>query len=39
MNSGFAVALGLVGVQCIGAALVVHGRIDDVLAALRSVLS
>ena len=39
MNSGFAVAVGLVGVQCIAAALVMHNRVDDILTIIRSVLS
>jgi hypothetical protein len=39
MNSGFAVAVGLVGVQGIAAALVMHARIDDILTAIRSVFS
>jgi len=39
VNSGFAVAVGLVGVQCITAALVLHQRADDILNAIRSVFS
>jgi hypothetical protein len=39
MHSGFVVAVGLVGAQCIAAALVMHDRIDDILTAISSVLS
>jgi len=39
MNSGFAVAVGLVGMQCIAAVLVMHDRIDGILTAIRSVFS
>jgi hypothetical protein len=39
VNSGLTVALGLVGVQCIAAALVMHARIDDILTTIRSIFS
>jgi hypothetical protein len=39
MNSGLAVAVGLVGVQCIVAALVMHDRIDGMLTAIGSIFS
>lgn len=39
MNPGFAVAAGLVGVQCIAAALLMHQRVDDILTAIRTVFS
>jgi hypothetical protein len=39
MNSGLAVVVGLVGVQAIAAALVLHTRIDDVLSIIRSAFS
>ena len=39
MHTGFVVAVGLVGAQCIAAALVTHDQIVDILTAISSVLS
>jgi hypothetical protein len=39
MHSRFVVAVGLVTVQCISAALVMHDRVDDILTAIGSVFS
>jgi len=38
MLPGYAVTAGLIGVQCIAAAIVMHDRVGDVLAAIWSVL-
>jgi hypothetical protein len=39
MHSRFVVVVGLVAVQSISAALVMHDRVDDILTAIRSVFS
>ena len=39
MHSRFVVVVGLVAVQCISAALVMHDRVDDILTAIGSVFS
>lgn len=36
MLSGYAVAAGLIGVQCIAMAIVLHARIGDVLTTIWS---
>jgi hypothetical protein len=38
LSPAVAVAIGLLATQCVAAALAVHGRIEDIAIAIRSVL-